>query len=102
MIRYLVKLVRNSMVLMLLAAITAGGAWAQNGNPGPKSPPDVSKLIQQLKKPDLGDSRDAARELGKIKPLPAEAIPALIDVLKTRLRISTGCGYSKLRKRRKV
>ena len=49
MIRYLVTLVRNSMGLILLAAITAGGAWAQNGNPGPKSPPDVSQLIQQLK-----------------------------------------------------
>ncbi len=51
MTRYSVTLVRNFMGLMLLAAIAAGGAWAQNGNPGPKSPPDVSKLIQQLKKP---------------------------------------------------
>jgi hypothetical protein len=38
MIRYLVTLVRNSMGLILLAAIAAGGAWAQNGDPGPESP----------------------------------------------------------------
>lgn len=83
MIRYLAAPVRNFMGLILLAAITAGAASAHNGNPGPKSPPEVSSLIQQLKKPDLQDRRDAARKLGKIKPLPAQAIPALMDVLKT-------------------
>jgi hypothetical protein len=83
MIRYLVTLVRNFMGLILLAAIAAGGAWAQNGNPGPKSPPDVSQLIQQLKSLDTQERIHAAREFDEIKPLPPEAINALVEMLRT-------------------
>lgn len=74
MIRYLVRLVRNFMGLVLLAAIAAGGAWAQNVNPGATSPRDVSKLIQQLKSLDTQERIHAAREFDEIKPLPPEAI----------------------------
>jgi len=81
MIRSLVASGRSFMVLILLATIVAGGASAQNGKPESQSPPDVPQLIQQLKKPDLQDRRDAARELGKIKPLPAEAIPVCGELL---------------------
>jgi HEAT repeat protein len=83
MIRSLVTLVRNFMGLILLAAIAAGGAWAQNGNPGPESPPDVSQLIQQLKSLDTHERVHAAREFEKIKPLPPEAIKALVEMLRT-------------------
>jgi hypothetical protein len=46
-IQDLVTLVRNFMGLILPAAIAAGGAWAQNGNPGHESPPTESFLIVQ-------------------------------------------------------
>jgi HEAT repeat protein len=71
------------MWLILLAAIAAGGAWAQNGNPGPKSPLDVSQLIQQLKSLDTQERVHAAREFEQIKPLPPEAIKALVEMLRT-------------------
>ena len=83
MTRYSVTLVRSFMVLMLLAAIAVAGAWAQNGNPGPKSPPDVSQLIQQLKSLDTQERIHAAREFDEIKPLPPEAIKALVEMLRT-------------------
>ena len=83
MIRYLVRLVRNFMGLILLAAIAAGGAWAQNVNPGATSPPDVSKLIQQLKSLDTQERIHASREFDEIKPLPPEAIKALVEMLRT-------------------
>jgi HEAT repeat protein len=83
MIRSLVTLVRNFMGLILLAAIAAGGAWAQNGNPGAESPADVSQLIQQLKSLDTHERVHAAREFDKIKPLPPEAIKALVEMLRT-------------------
>ncbi len=83
MTRYLVTLVRNFVGLILFAAIAAGGASAQNDNPGPKSPPDVSKLIQQLKSLDTQERVHAAREFEKIKPLPPEAIKPLVEMLRT-------------------
>lgn len=83
MIRYLVTLVRNFMGLILLAAIAAGGAWAQDDNPGPKSPPDVSQLIQQLKSADTQKRVHAARELENVKPLPPQAIEALVGMMGT-------------------
>ena len=83
MIRCLVTPVRNFMGLILIGLIAVGGAWAQNGNPGPESPPDVSKLIQQLKSLDTHERVHAAREFEQIKPLPPEAIKALVEMLRT-------------------
>jgi HEAT repeat protein len=77
------RTVRNFMGLILLAAIAAGGAWAQDGNPGPKSPADVSQLIQQLKSLDTQERVRAARELENVKPLPPQAIEALVQMVGT-------------------
>ena len=83
MIRYWVALIRNFMGLILLAAIAAGGASAQDDNPRAKSPPDVSQLIHQLKSLDPQERLHAAHALEKIKPLPPEAIEALVEMLRT-------------------
>ena len=83
MIRYLVTLVRNFVGLILLAAIAAGGAWAQNGNPSPEPTPDVFQLIQQLKSTDTRERARASFQLEQIKPLPPEAIKPLLEILRT-------------------
>ncbi len=83
MIRCWGTLARNFIGLIVLAATVAGGAWAQDSDPSPKSPPDVSQLIQQLKSLDPQERLHAAREFEKIKPLPPEAIKALVEMLRT-------------------
>ncbi|HYB91267.1 MAG TPA: HEAT repeat domain-containing protein, partial [Candidatus Binataceae bacterium] len=83
MIRYFVLAGRIFIVAMVIATIAAGAAWAQNGKPGSQSPPDVSQLIQQLKSLDSQKRVHAAREFDKIKPLPPEAIEALVEMLRT-------------------
>jgi len=63
--------------LLLGAAIVTQVEYARSAEP----PPDISHLIQQLRDPDLDHRRDAARELGKISPLPPEGINVMASLL---------------------
>lgn len=68
--------------ISLAAPVTA--AVAQRTKYASPSSQNVSRLIKQLKSPELQRRREAARELGAIKPLPPEAIQALAEALHGR------------------
>jgi HEAT repeat protein len=83
MIRYLVRAGRIFVAAMVVAMIAAGAASPQNGKPDSESLPDVSQLVKQLKSLDLQEREHAARELEKVKPLPPQAIDALVGMVGT-------------------
>ena len=65
--------------LLIFAAIAAV-AGCKHAAP---LPPNVSRLIVELRSPDLRPRQDAAVALGKVQPLPPEAIEALTEAVKT-------------------
>ncbi len=61
--------------LLISAAVMVGTGCASHLSP------NVSRLIQELKSPDLRRRSDAAVELERVQPLPPEAIEALADAV---------------------
>jgi hypothetical protein len=77
---------------LLLFATIAVAAGCKRASP---LPPNVSRLIAELRSPDLRRRQDAAVALGKVHPMPPEAIKALAAAVKTeeavRTRTNSGC-----------
>ncbi len=77
---------------LLLFARIAAAAGCKRASP---LPPNVSRLLAELRSPDLRRRQDAAVALGKVHPMPPEAIKALAEAVKTeeavRTRTNSGC-----------
>ena len=66
---------------LLLFATIAVAAGCKRASP---LPPNVSRLIAELRSPDLRRRQDAAVALGKVHPMPPEAIEALAAAVENR------------------
>jgi hypothetical protein len=64
-----------TLLLMLLSVAVA----AQSEHPSHYSPPSTSKLLRDLQDSDPQTRRDAANALSALRPVPSEAIPALVQ-----------------------
>jgi hypothetical protein len=64
-------------VLLLSAALASGRGYTRVA----RASDDLSRLTQQSHEPDVQHRRDAARELGKLTPLPPEGIEAMAGLL---------------------
>lgn len=73
---------RRILLPLLLIAIAAGAALAEDQNRARNSPTTIAPLLADLHSSDWQRRRDAARALAGIQPLPPEAIQALADSLK--------------------
>jgi hypothetical protein len=80
---------------LLLFATIAVAAGCKRASP---LPPNVSRLLAELRSPDLRRRQDAAVALGKVHPMPPEAIKALAAAVKTEeaVRTKTNSGCEKL------
>ncbi len=64
---------------LLIFAAMAAAAGCKHAAP---LPPNVSRLIAELRSPDLRRRQDAAVALGKVQPLPPEVIEAMAEAVK--------------------
>jgi HEAT repeat protein len=65
---------------LLIFATIAAVAGCKRASP---LPPNFSRLIAELRSPDLRRRQDAAVALGKVQPIPPEVIEALAEAVKT-------------------
>jgi hypothetical protein len=71
---------------LLLFATIAVAAGCKRASP---LPPNVSRLLAELRSPDLQRRQDAAVALGKVHPMPPEVIEALAEAVKTEEAVRT-------------